>query len=152
MDKSKNKPNSHEHELVISSDLDNLKKVEKFSQDICTQMGFGAEQCDNMAIALTELAINAIVHGNKNNKSKKVKLQAVMKEDRVEVSVMDEGPGFDPEDLPNPTNPQNIWKEHGRGIFLVQNLIDEVDFKKLPNGGMKILLTEYRQKKKLSSL
>ncbi|NIU01944.1 MAG: ATP-binding protein, partial [Nitrosopumilaceae archaeon] len=53
------------------------------------------------------------------------------------VFVLDEGSGFNPDELPNPTNPQNIWKEHGRGIFLVQNLIDEVDFQRTPEG-MKI--------------
>lgn len=143
---SKENLNSHKHELIISSDLDNLKKVEKFCQKICHQVGFSDEQCDNMAIALTELAINAIMHGNKEDRRKKVTFHSVSKDDRIEVSIADEGGGFDPDKLPNPTNPQNIWKEHGRGIFLVQNLIDEVIFQKTGEG-MKIILTEYLQKK-----
>jgi serine/threonine-protein kinase RsbW len=151
MGKEKEKLNSHQKELIISSDLDNLNKVEKFNQKICHQVGLSDEQCDNMAIALTELAINSIMHGNKEDKSKKVKFHAVIKDDRIEVSILDEGSGFDPEKLPNPTNPQNIWKEHGRGIFLVQNLIDEVNFEKTPEG-MKITLTEYLQKKKSTNL
>lgn len=142
MTKEKLKLNSHEQELIISSDLDNLKKVEKFSQEICHNIGLDEEQCDNLAIALTELAINAITHGNNEDKSKKVTFLAVLKDDRVEVSITDEGGGFDPAKLPDPTNPQNIWKEHGRGIFLVQNLIDEVSFHRT-EGGMKILLTQY---------
>jgi anti-sigma regulatory factor (Ser/Thr protein kinase) len=145
------KLNSHVHELIISSDLDNLKKVEKFCQKICHTVGFSDEQCDNMAIALTELAINAIMHGNKEDKRKKVTIHSVFKDDRIEVSISDEGGGFDPDKLPNPTNPQNIWKEHGRGIFLVQNLIDEVIFQKTGEG-MKIILTEYLPKKKSSNL
>lgn len=149
MGKAKEKLNSHEQELIIYSDLDNLKKVEKFSLKICQLGGFDSEQCDNMAIALTELAINAIMHGNKEDKRKKVTFHAALKDDRIEVSISDEGGGFDPEKLPNPTNPQNIWKEHGRGIFLVQNLIDEVDFQKTAKG-MKITLTEYLQKKELN--
>lgn len=147
MSKSKEKLNSHEQELIISSDLDNLKKVEKFNQKICDQVGLSDEQSDNMAIAITELAINSIMHGNKEDKKKKVTFHAVLKDDRIEVSILDEGGGFDPQELPNPTNPQNIWKEHGRGIFLVQHLIDEVNFEKTPRG-MKITLTEYIQKKK----
>lgn len=149
MGKTKDKLNSHEQELIIYSDLDNLKKVEKFSFKICQLCGFESEQCDNMAIALTELAINAIMHGNKEDKRKKVTFHADLKDDRLEVSILDEGSGFDPEKLPNPTNPQNIWKEHGRGIFLVQNLIDKVDFQ-ITSKGMKITLTEYLQKKEVN--
>jgi serine/threonine-protein kinase RsbW len=146
MTKEKKKSNSHEQELVISSDLDNLKKVEKFSQRLCHKIGLDDEQSDNMAIALTELAINAITHGNNGDKNKKVRFLAVLKDDRVEVSITDEGGGFDPAKLPDPTNAQNIWKEHGRGIFLVRNLIDEVTFHRT-GGGMKILLTEYLRQK-----
>jgi serine/threonine-protein kinase RsbW len=146
MSKEKEKLNSHKQELIISSDLDNLKKVEKFCLKICHEVGFSDEQCDNMAIALTELAINAIMHGNKEDKRKKVIIHSVLKDNKIEVSITDEGGGFDPEKLPNPTNPQNIWKEHGRGIFLVQHLIDEVVFQKTGEG-MKIILTEYLQKK-----
>lgn len=146
MTKEKKKSNSHEQELVISSDLDNLKKVEKFSQRLCHKIGLDHERSDNMAIALTELAINAITHGNSGDKNKKVRFLAVLKDDRVEVSITDEGGGFDPAKLPDPTNPQNIWKEHGRGIFLVRNLIDEVTFHRT-GGGMKILLTEYLRQK-----
>lgn len=151
MTKEKNKSNSHEQELIISSDLDNLKKVEKFSQKICHKIGLDDEQCDNMAIALTELAINAITHGNNGDKSKKVTFLAVLKDDRVEVTITDEGGGFDPGKLPDPTNPQNIWKEHGRGIFLVQNLIDEVSFHRTV-GGMKILLIEYLRQESNNSI
>ena len=146
MNKKNEKLNSHKQELIISSDLDNLKKVEKFCLKICHEVGFSDERCDNMAIALTELAINAIMHGNKEDKRKKVTIHSVLKDDKIEVSITDEGGGFDPEKLPNPTNPQNIWKEHGRGIFLVQHLIDEVVFQKTGEG-MKIILTEYLQKK-----
>lgn len=146
MSKKIDKKNSRAHELVISSELDNINKVEKFSQKICKESGLSSEQSDNMAIALTELVINAIVHGNNQDKKKKVTLQAVLKENGIEISIEDEGPGFNPGELPDPTNPQNIWKEHGRGIFLVQNLIDEVSFRQTSEG-MKIILTEYLDKK-----
>lgn len=130
--------------LKIPSDLRHIEKVEKFSQKICKKMGLSEEQSDNMAIALTELAVNAMVHGNKEDPQKKVTIQADFEEDRLRVSITDEGGGFDPGDIPNPTNPQNLWKEHGRGIFLVQNLIDEVSFSPTPEG-MRITLIEYRE-------
>jgi serine/threonine-protein kinase RsbW len=137
--------NSSDKTLEIPSDLDHIEKVEKFSQVICKIMGLSEEQSDNMAIALTELAVNAIQHGNKNDPKKKVTFHAQFKKDHLKVSISDEGKGFDPNDIPNPTNPQNLWKEHGRGIFLVQNLIDEVTFAPSPNG-MEIVLIEYLEK------
>ncbi|MFQ5583573.1 MAG: ATP-binding protein [Calditrichia bacterium] len=143
---AKNKPETKPVEtLKIPSDLKHIEKVEKFSQKICKKMGLSEEQSDNMAIALTELAVNAMVHGNKEDPQKKVTIQADFEEDRLRVSITDEGGGFDPGDIPNPTNPQNLWKEHGRGIFLVQNLIDEVSFSTTPEG-MKITLIEYRER------
>jgi len=141
MAETKQKNNSKEQSLILSSKLGNIEKVEKFSQKICLKMGFSSEQSDNMAIALTELAVNAMVHGNKENPKKKITLHAVFGENTLQVSVEDEGEGFNPDKLPDPTNSNNIMKEHGRGIFLVQNLIDEVRFAS-SESGMKIILTE----------
>jgi serine/threonine-protein kinase RsbW len=135
------KNNSKEQSLILSSDLGNIEKVEKFSQKICRKMGFSSEQTDNMAIALTELAVNAMVHGNKEDPKKKITFHAIFGENTLQVSIKDEGDGFNPAKLADPTNSNNILKEHGRGIFLVQNLIDEVRFD-ASESGMIIILTE----------
>ncbi len=128
--------------LIISSDLKELKKIEEFSQHISQKATLTEEQSDNMAIVLTELVHNAIVHGNKMISDKKVILRANYYPDRVSVSIKDEGAGFDPSMISNPTNPENLWKESGRGIFLVKNLIDEVHFRP-SHHGMEIVVTEY---------
>ncbi|MCB0294946.1 MAG: ATP-binding protein, partial [Calditrichaeota bacterium] len=74
--------------------------------------------------------------------NKNVTIRVRYEEDRVIVSVIDQGPGFDPKGVANPTAPQNLWKQNGRGIFLVKNLIDEVEI--IPTGeGTEVVLTEY---------
>ncbi len=133
---------TNEELLIIQSDLSELKKVEAFSQYISQKAGLSEEQSDNMAIVLTELANNAIVHGNKLISDKKVILKVAFHQDKVEVSVKDEGDGFDPTSLENPTDPENLWKEGGRGVFLVRNLVDEVKF--IPSQqGMEVIVSEF---------
>ncbi|RMF60879.1 MAG: ATP-binding protein [Calditrichaeota bacterium] len=128
--------------LVISSDFANLPKVAKFCNKISKKANLNEDKSDNLAIAVTELVNNAIIHGNKNDPQKKVTIIATFYADHLTVSVSDQGSGFDPESLKNPTDPENIWKQNGRGIFLVRNLIDKVDIHPTPEGTT-VILTEY---------
>ncbi len=129
-------------ELVISSDIANLPTVEAFIVTLCEKGGLTEDQSDNMAIAVTELVNNAILHGNQQDPNKNVTVRAVYNDDSVVVSVKDEGEGFDPEDIANPTDPQNLWKQNGRGVFLVQHLISKVDINS-SDSGTEFILTEY---------
>ncbi len=130
--------------LVIFSDLNELPKVEKFSQKVAKKASLNDDKSDNVAIVLTELVNNAILHGNKNQPEKKVILKATYFNDRVVLSVKDEGNGFDPTTLKDPTDPENLWKDNGRGIFLVKHLIDNVEFRPSPTG-MEIIVTAYKK-------
>jgi len=128
--------------LIIPSNLNELSKVEEFSYNISKRATLNEEQSDNLAIVLTELVNNAIIHGNKLISSKKVFIKAVFFKDRLEVYIKDQGKGFEPDQIANPTNPENLWKANGRGIFLVQNLIDNVEF--IPSeSGMGIKIVQY---------
>lgn len=131
-----------DEELTVGSDFKNLPQVEKFITQVCKKARLSEEQCDNMAIALTELVNNAIIHGNRQDPSKMVTLRVTYASDHVVISVADQGKGFDPKEIANPTDPQNLWKQNGRGIFLVRNLIDEVEICSSPEG-TEIVLTEY---------
>jgi serine/threonine-protein kinase RsbW len=117
----------HMH-FSIPSRLDALSRVERIVQEIASRMELSKDQHDNLAIAVTEAVGNAILHGNRKDPSKKVRVSALLKKDRVEVTVRDQGKGFDPSGLDNPLDPQNIMKEHGRGIFILKHLMDEVSF------------------------
>ena len=132
--------------LIIPSNLNELNQVVDFSKRISQKANLTQEQSDNLAIVLTELVNNAIIHGNKMISNKRVYLTSKIYSDRLEVYIRDQGSGFEPSKIENPTNPENIWKENGRGIFLVQNLIDEVEFLR-SNSGMCIKIVEYLSSK-----
>lgn len=132
-------------ELIIASDFAHLEKVEKFIYMLCEKAKLTEDQTDNMAIAITELVNNGIIHANKHDPNKTVTLQVEYKSKCVIVAIIDQGDGFDPQEIDNPTDPENLWKQNGRGVFLVKNLIDEVEIISSPTG-TKVVLTEFNSK------
>ena len=82
----------------------------------------------DVRLATQEAVINAVEHGNLWDETKHVHLYCEVTSDRFKMTVRDEGPGFKPCDVPDPTLPENILKEHGRGIFLMRNLCDEISY------------------------
>ena len=81
-----------------------------------------------MAATITELLANAICHGNCEDHSKKVTVGHMVTEQSVAIAVLDEGDGYDPAAVPDPTLPENLTKDHGRGIYIVKNYVDEVHY------------------------
>ena len=82
----------------------------------------------DLRLAAQEAVVNAVEHGNRGDERKKVYVRCHVNGDSLVVTVRDEGDGFDPGQVPDPTLPENILKEHGRGIFLMRNLCDEVRY------------------------
>ncbi len=114
--------------IELSSKLESLSQIENFIDDVCEQYKFGEDHYGNILIALTEAVNNAITHGNKLNPDKKVNLNMETTSKDVEFTIKDEGPGFDYDDVPDPTLPENLEKLSGRGIFLMKSLADDVVF------------------------
>jgi serine/threonine-protein kinase RsbW len=104
---------------MIESFIDNAKEEYQLDDGI-----YG-----NIMIAVTESVNNAIRHGNKLDPNKNVKLALSLNESQITFLIEDEGPGFDYNNLPDPTAPENIEKPGGRGIFLMRHLADEVNFR-----------------------
>lgn len=96
-------------------------------------LGYPDESIRKMKIILTELFANAIYHGNKGDHSKKVTVGHVINKKKILVSIMDEGDGFDPKTIPDPTLPENLVKDCGRGLYIVQNYVDKVEFNEKGN-------------------
>ena len=107
---------------------ENIALAEKLIDEACTAHKVHESRYGNILIALTEAVNNAIHHGNRLDPSKSVSLGYQAKEDRIIFVVQDQGPGFDHEHLPDPTDPENLEKPHGRGVFLMRALADDVDF------------------------
>ncbi len=114
-------------ELSIPSDFDSVFKVEELIDTMCGKMGAG-DNYGNVLIAVTEAVNNAIIHGNARNKDLQVRVLVGEGDKGYCFTVRDEGDGFDSSNLPDPTAPENLERENGRGIFLMRNLSDEVEF------------------------
>ena len=126
--------NNTQYEMEISSDLNRIKDVEKVTDRIAKYMNFPEDDRDSLAIAVTEIVGNAISHGNKGDKTKKVKIKFEYHNDTIIVQIQDEGKGFDVENIKNPLDPENLLKESGRGIFIVRALMNEIKFLKGETG------------------
>ena len=129
-----------EESMTFPSSLDQIAKADDFLESRLRGKGISEDTIANLAIAVTELVNNAIKHGNKLKKSKIVRVDLYCDSGRIEVTVSDEGNGFDPHDIPNPLAEENLLKEIGRGIFIVNSLIDEVKFQFPPEGGTKVTI------------
>lgn len=114
--------------LSIPSDFGSISKVEVLIDSVCERLSVNEDYYGNVLIAVTEAVNNAIEHGNKMRKDLNVDLAVGDKESDFCFSVKDYGDGFDFDHLPDPTAPENIEKEDGRGIFLMRSLSEEVEY------------------------
>lgn len=124
--------------LDITSSYDNIRLVERLVEDVCDVFNVNEDSYGNILIAVTEAFNNAIYHGNKGNPDKHIQIGFESNHNRLKFTVSDEGAGFDYHSLPDPTDPQNIDKPSGRGVFLMKNLADQVEFN---NNGQEVMLT-----------
>lgn len=126
--------------IEIPSLVENIRIVESFIDNTKEKYELTDDVYGNIMIAVIESVNNAILHGNKTDKGKNVRLSANLLEGQILFSISDEGPGFNYKDLPDPTSPENVEKIGGRGIFLMKNLADEIQFK---DEGRTVELTFY---------
>jgi serine/threonine-protein kinase RsbW len=123
--------------IRISSKAENIILVERMIEDVCDVFNISEDYYGNILVAITEAVNNAIYHGNQANPAKSIDIFFKSHPDHVSFIVKDEGPGFNYENLPDPTNPENIEKPNGRGVFLMRNLADKVSFE---DNGSKVVL------------
>jgi serine/threonine-protein kinase RsbW len=107
---------------------------------VLTDLGVGEDASFGIDLAVREAVLNAVLHGNKQDESKSVDLNLKGSQEGIEIRVHDQGAGFKPEDVPDPTKSENILKTSGRGIFLMRNFMDEVDWFIEPEGGTTVRL------------
>ncbi len=121
----------------FTSEFQNLTKAEEILEEITKRVNLNEEIYGNILLSLSEAINNAIIHGNKLDRDKKVTVSYRISDDTIELKVCDEGKGFDPEKIPDPTLPENLEKETGRGIFIIKSLSDKVEFE---NNGSTIVM------------
>lgn len=116
------------HNLTLESHPQSIAEVEPYVSKIVAEYKIGEELFGSMLITLTEAVTNAIIHGNLATISKKVFVKTSCSAQKICFMIQDEGNGFDPDSLPDPTAPENILTPGGRGVFLMRQLSDNVSF------------------------
>jgi serine/threonine-protein kinase RsbW len=126
--------------IQIPSLPENIRIVESFIDNLKDHFNIDEDIYGNLMVSITEAVNNAIKHGNQSDRSKFVSLTAECSETQLLIRVEDEGKGFDYQNLPDPTAPENLEKVGGRGIFLMRHLADGIHFE---DEGRKVEMTFY---------
>ncbi|MDA8901271.1 ATP-binding protein [bacterium] len=111
--------------------MEGITEVETLINQICEEFGVEEMHYGEILIAMTEAVNNAIVHGNKLDINKMVDVSVQTEGPKLQFRVTDQGPGFDFENIPDPTAPENLEKPNGRGVFLMRQLADTCEFEEL---------------------
>jgi serine/threonine-protein kinase RsbW len=135
-------PNGHQIvRLEFTSAFEMLDFVQVVSDHLAKRVGLDDDAMHWVGVAIRESVINAIKHGNRNDSSKRVFVEfgtSMGDVPELSISVRDQGEGFDPGQVANPLDPENLLKSSGRGIFLIRNFMDDVELRRAPEGGMEI--------------
>jgi serine/threonine-protein kinase RsbW len=135
--------------LDFRSAFDMLDFVQVVCDHVGRMSGLDEDSLHWVGVAVRESVINAIKHGNGNDEQKRVWVEFTPLHAEVpgiSIRVRDEGPGFDPDGLPDPLAPENMLKASGRGIFLIKNFMDEMRLQRAPEGGMEMVMVKRVQK------
>ncbi len=131
-----------ENSIQIPSSENFLPDVDEFLEGRLTALGLDKSVIADIAISITELVNNAISHANKSTPEKTVTVEIQKNNSCLEISVADQGEGFNPTDVESPIEDKNLLKEVGRGIFIVKSLMDSVDYEYKPGRGTTVIVTK----------
>ena len=131
-------------ELSLPSRIETVAAAAAAVAEFVGRSGVSDDAAFGIDMAVREAVTNAVLHGNRQDENKTVELVLKSSPDAVEISVHDQGPGFNPEDVPDPTVTENIMKTSGRGIFFMRTFMDEVDWLIRPEGGTTVRMLKRR--------
>ena len=128
--------------LVLPNHIEAIADAAAAAAYFVKSCGAGEEVAFEIDVAIREAVTNAVVHGNQRDETKTVEITFSRSSDALEIEVKDQGCGFDPDGVPDPTDPANIMKTSGRGVFLMRNFVDEVEWFRRPEGGMTVRMVK----------
>jgi serine/threonine-protein kinase RsbW len=129
--------------LVLPSHIEVVADAAAAIADFVQTCGVGEQAAFGVDMAVREAVTNAIVHGNQEDEAKAVEVTFNCLDRALEIEVKDQGEGFDPTDVPDPTDPANILKTSGRGIFLMRSFMDDVQWLMRPEGGTTVRMVKH---------
>ena len=122
-------------QLVLTSRFENIEVAERTLIDLCDRSGCDGDERYWLVTALREAVANAVLHGNRQDPARSVRIDYTVEDCLVTIRVEDEGEGFDPDAVPDPTAQGNLLLPSGRGIFYMRQFMTRVAFSRSPNGG-----------------
>jgi len=130
---------------IITSDPNLIPEVNIFLFDILKPLNIDKTLLSNINLAISEGLSNAMVHGNKLDPKKNVIITLNCFDDKIEISIKDNGKGFNPDEVPDPTHPDNLLRDSGRGIYIMRSFIDDVQYN-FTSDGTELKLTFFYKK------
>lgn len=134
-------------ELHLESTLDSVDAAETLVLQCAQEAGFEEEDLHKIGMAVREAMVNAVVHGNRYSLKKKVHLTVETGGERLAITIVDEGEGFEPKELPDPLAEENLLRQSGRGLLLIKAFVDEFDMRRAqPPMGTEVRLVVYKNR------
>jgi len=128
---------------LLASNLESVNAAEALVVDAAAALGLDEDARMDLGLAIREAMVNAVAHGNQYSPDKQVRLILERRTDAVKVTIIDQGEGFDLNRVPDPTQGENLMRESGRGLLLMQAFVDEFSVKRTPSGGAEVVLVKY---------
>jgi serine/threonine-protein kinase RsbW len=122
--------------------MESVGQVESAAEHLACEAGLNEDECFHVAMAVREAAVNAVLHGNEYDPNRQIAVSLENTGADLVFTIADQGPGFDPDHLPDPLATENLLRGTGRGIFLIRSLMDEVRFRQL-NPGTELTLVKH---------
>jgi serine/threonine-protein kinase RsbW len=127
---------------VFDSTLESVDHAERMALDLARESGFEEADLDRIGMSVRECMVNAVVHGNRYNSHKKVQFSVSRTPDSFTIKIGDQGEGFDPAELPDPVEGENLFRQSGRGIYLMKTFMDELHVRHLHPSGTEVTLVK----------
>lgn len=134
--------NMEKIQTTLESTLLSVDKAEAIVVGEAQKVGFEEDEAHQIGMAVRECMVNAVVHGNRYSKKKQVHFDIEASDGSIAVTIGDEGAGFDLSSLPDPTSPENLLRQSGRGILLIRAFMDEFDVHPRAGGGTEVRLSK----------
>lgn len=131
-------------ELVLPSRVEAVADAAAVAAEVVSRAEFGEEAVFGIDMAVREAVTNAVLHGNRQDEAKTVEVTFTTSAEAIEITVRDMGEGFNPDNVPDPTDAQNLLKTSGRGVFFMRTFMDEVEWSHHPEGGTLVRMSKKR--------
>jgi len=130
-------------DTLLESNLESVDEAEASALKVAEEIGFDEDDLHQIGMAVRECMVNAVVHGNRYSARKKVHFAVAKAADHLTITIRDEGEGFEYSTLPNPLSEENLLRQSGRGLLLIQAFVDKLEVTQAQPGGTEVKMVKY---------